>query len=149
MKSFATTILIQAPAERIWNLLIDGPGWPTWNPTVERVEGTIAQGERITVHAKIAPGRAFPVVVSDLIAPQKMVWTGAMPLGLFTGQRTYLLLPQTDGNVEFSMREEFTGPLAPLFTRSIPDLQPAFEAFAAGLKQHAEKSSQAEKSIAE
>ena len=95
MKSFATTILIQAPAERI------------------------------TVHAKIAPGRAFPVVVSELTAPQKMIWTGAMPLGLFTG------------------------PLAPLFTRSIPDLQPAFEAIAAGLKQHAEKHSQAEQSIAE
>ena len=138
MKFFATKLKINAPAETIWALLSDGPGWPTWNPTVDRVEGKIAQGEKIMVHAKISPGRAFPVVVSIFTPPQKMVWTGAMPLGLFTGERTYLLTPQDDGSVEFSMREEFTGPLAPIFTRSIPDLQPAFEAFAAGLKQHAE-----------
>jgi hypothetical protein len=140
MKFFATKTTIQAPAEAIWNLLTDGPNWTAWNPTVDRVEGTIAQGQKITVHAKISPGRAFPVVVSTLTSPEKMVWTGAMPLGLFTGERTYLLTPQDDGSVEFSMREEFTGLLAPLFTRSIPDLQPAFEAFAAGLKEHAETS---------
>ncbi|WP_309713607.1 SRPBCC domain-containing protein [Armatimonas sp.] len=138
MKFFATKTTIKAPAETIWSLLTDGPSWPTWNPTVDRIEGTIAQGQKITVHAKISPGRTFPVVVSTFTPPQKMVWTGAMPLGLFTGERTYLLTPQDDGSVEFSMREAFTGPLAPLFTRSIPDLQPAFEAFAAGLKGHAE-----------
>lgn len=139
MKFFATSTTINASPETLWGLLTDGPNWPTWNPTVERVEGTIALGQKITVHAKIAPSRAFPVVVSELTPPQKMVWTGAMPLGLFTGQRTYLLSLQADGSTLFSMREEFTGLLAPLFTRSIPDLQPAFEAFAAGLKQHAEQ----------
>jgi hypothetical protein len=35
------------------------------------------------------------------------------------------------------MREEFGGLLAPLVTRSISDLQPAFDAFAGDLKRHA------------
>jgi hypothetical protein len=42
--------------------------------------------------------------------------------------------------VEFIMREDFTGPLAPLITRSIPDLQPAFDEVAAALKHRAEQS---------
>jgi hypothetical protein len=37
------------------------------------------------------------------------------------------------------MREEFRGLLAPLITRSIPDLQPAFDTFAADLKRRAER----------
>jgi hypothetical protein len=36
------------------------------------------------------------------------------------------------------MQERFTGLLAPLIGRSIPDLQPSFDAFAADLKRWAE-----------
>ena len=36
------------------------------------------------------------------------------------------------------MREEYTGILAPLVVRSIPDLQPAFDEFANDLKRAAE-----------
>ena len=38
------------------------------------------------------------------------------------------------------MREEFSGLLAPLITRSIPDLQPSFDRFTADLKSRAERS---------
>jgi hypothetical protein len=38
------------------------------------------------------------------------------------------------------MREEYTGPLAGLITRSIPDLAPSFVRFAEGLKQRVERS---------
>ncbi len=139
MKEFATTITIRATAGSIWNILIDAPRWAEWNTTVDRVDGTIAAGEKITVHARISPGRAFPVTVSEFVPNQKMVWSSAMPLGLFKGARTYTLTPLPDGeSVEYSMREVFSGPLAPMITKSIPDLQPAFEEFAQALKAHAE-----------
>ena len=63
-----------------------------------------------------------------------------MPLGLFKGERTYQLRQVASGGVEFAMREDYTGLLAPLFTKSIPDLQPAFDEFAACLKSRAERS---------
>jgi hypothetical protein len=37
------------------------------------------------------------------------------------------------------MREQYSGPLAGLVTRSIPDLQPAFDEFAQALKHRAEQ----------
>ena len=67
-----------------------------------------------------------------------MVWTGGMPLGLFKGERTYTLVPDRDG-VIFSMTEVYSGPMAGMITKSIPDLQPAFDEFGACLKQAAEK----------
>lgn len=138
MKAFSVTTTIRATPESVWALLTDAPHYPNWNRTVSKVEGRIAPGERIVVHAKINPGRAFPVKVKEFQRPQRMLWSGGMPLGLFKGERTFQLSPQSDNQVEFSMREEYTGLLAPLITRSIPDLQPAFDEFAANLKQAAE-----------
>lgn len=139
MKSFRTTLLIDAPTSRVWSLLTDLPEWPRWNTTVDKVEGSIGLGSRVTVYAKASPGRAFPLTVSELVPQQRMVWRGGMPLGLFTGTRTYTLSPQPGNGVEFAMAEVFAGWLAPLITRSIPDLQPSFEEFARCLKMAAER----------
>ncbi len=137
MKTFATTTTIDASPEAIWAILTDGQAYPVWNTTVTAVEGRIAGGETVTVHAKIAPGRAFPVKVVAFDAPRRMVWSSGMPLGLFRGERVFELRPE-GGRVAFSMREEYTGAMAGLITKSIPDLQPAFDEFAACLKARAE-----------
>jgi hypothetical protein len=138
MKSFSTTIEIQSSPETVWAILTNGAAWTNWNSTIDKVEGTIAPGEKITVFSKVSPGRAFPLKVSEYVPGQRMVWSGGMPLGLFKGQRTYTLTPKGKG-VEFGIREEFSGLMAPLITKSIPDLQPSFETFAADLKRRAER----------
>jgi hypothetical protein len=137
MRAFDAAATIHASPERIWALLTEAGGYPAWNPTVERIDGRIAPGETITVHAKASPGRAFPVRVVGFAPAQRMVWSSGMPLGLFKGERVFTLTPAS-GAVEFRMREEYTGLLAGLIGRSIPDLQPAFEEFALALKKRAE-----------
>lgn len=139
MLTFQTSTEIKANPERIWSLLTDASGYPSWNTTVDRVEGRIAPGEKIKVHAKISPGRAFPVKVLELTPPERMVWGGGMPLGLFKGIRTFTLTrsPGSD-SVRFEMREVFSGPLSALIERTLPNLQPAFDEFAASLKRRAE-----------
>jgi len=140
MKTCQSRISIRATPGRIWSILTDASGYPRWNPTVTGVDGRIALDERITVHAKISPGRAFPVRVVAADAPRRMVWRGGMPLGLFVGERVFTLTPKAGGDeVEFEMRETFSGLLAPLIARTIPDLQPAFDEFAAALRREAEK----------
>ena len=54
-----------------------------------------------------------------------------MPLGLFTGVRSFRLAP-SDGGTRVTMREEYSGPLVGLMSRSIPDLQPSFERSSTG-----------------
>lgn len=140
MKAFEASLFIHAPAEVIWSVLTDAAKYPAWNTTVDKVEGRIASGEKITVFAKLSPGRAFPVTVTEFAPPHKMVWKGGMPLGLFTGERTFTITPAADGRVEFHMREVFSGLMAPLIEGSLPDMQPAFAEFAAGLKRACEAS---------
>jgi hypothetical protein len=66
-----------------------------------------------------------------------MTWSDGMPMGLFRGVRTFELADR-GGSTMFSMREVYSGPLAGLITRSIPDMTESFEQFADGLKTAAE-----------
>ena len=138
MKVFSAEINIVATPEAIWRILTDAPNYPTWDPGADRIEGTIAEGEKITAYTKLSPDRAFPVRVTEFVPGQRMTWTGGMPLGLFKGVRTFTLTPTGDGSTDFALREEFSGLLFPLFGRSLPDLTETFVDFCAGLKAHAE-----------
>ena len=137
MKHYEAAADIAAPAERVWQVLTDARAYPDWDSGVERVEGDIRPGATIKVHSEANPGRAFPVKVAELEPARRMVWRGGMPLGLFRGVRTFEL-SERDGRTAFRMREEFTGPLLPLIWRSMPDLGPSFDQFAAGLKARSE-----------
>jgi hypothetical protein len=139
MKTFQVSTCIRATKDALWEILTDASKYATWNTTVDKVEGRIAPDEKVTVHAKINPGRAFPVKVTAFVPGQRMVWTGGMPLGLFKGERTFTLTQRDDGQVEFRMAEAYSGLLSPLIERSLPNLQPAFDEFAAALKKRAER----------
>ena len=139
MKYYESASSINASPESIWTILTDAPGLSTWDSGVVRVEGRIAPGETIRVFSSVNPSRAFPVKVTDFVPGQKMTWTGGMPFGLFKGVRSYTLTPEEGGVARFKMREEYTGLLLPLMWKSIPDLQPSFDQFAAGLKKRAEQ----------
>ena len=138
MKEFSATTTIEASPDTVWAILTDAPGYPEWDPGVDRIEGTIAAGEKITAYTKLSPGRAFPVTVTEFVPGQRMTWSGGMPLGLFKGERTFTLTPRSNGPIEFTVREVFSGPLLPLIGRSLPNMSAVFEQFVAGLKNQAE-----------
>jgi hypothetical protein len=139
MKFYEASSTIRATPETIWDILTDGPSYSTWDNGVVRLEGRILPGETIKVVSEANPDRTFPVKVSGWQPGVSMEWSGGMPLGLFRGVRTFSLRPGADGSTEFTVREEYTGPLLGLIWRTIPDLGPSFAKFAEGLKRHAEQ----------
>ncbi|KNG94048.1 SRPBCC domain-containing protein [Pseudaestuariivita atlantica] len=137
MRAFATSIDISAPPDRVWQVLTDAPTLAGGGFGILRIDGSIAQGQTFRLWSEVAPKRAFALTVVTMEAPRLMVWTSGMPFGLFRGTRRFNLSAH-GSQTRFDMRETFTGPLAPLFGRAIPDLQPSFDTFAAALKRHAE-----------
>jgi hypothetical protein len=138
-KSYEAKIAIHAPKQTIWAILTDANAYATWNTTIDKVEGTIALGEKLKIWAKISPGRAFPAKVSSLDAAEhRMVWSFSGPLGMFKGSRTFTL-EETNGVTEFHTREEFSGWLSGPITKKMPDLQPSFDEWARCLKARAEQ----------
>lgn len=134
--SFSTATEIAAPPEQVWNTLLQTERWPELDTSLERVDGQLGEGQRVVIKAA-AQSRPIKLKVTGWDPPHRLVLRGGMPLGLFTGTRTYHL-DADGGGTAFRMEEVYTGPLAGLIGRSIPDLQPSFDAFAAGLKSAAE-----------
>ncbi|MEO8689984.1 MAG: SRPBCC domain-containing protein [Solirubrobacteraceae bacterium] len=138
MRSYDAEATIEAKPETIWAILTDAPAYSEWDSGVQRVEGTIAPGQKLKVVSEANPGRAFPVKVTAFEPARAMTWSGGMPLGLFKGVRTFALTPNGT-TTRFTMREEYSGPMLPLIWRSMPDLGPSFAQFARGLKARAER----------
>src|SRR6478609_4456039 len=127
MKEYKASTTINASPEKIWAILLDGSKYPEWDPFADKIEGRIAPGETIKAYTKLSPGRAFPAKVTVFEPGRKMVWSGGMPLGLFKGERTFTLAPYGKGEVDFTVKEAFSGHMVPVIGGSIPDLAEAFQ----------------------
>lgn len=129
-------IAINASPETIWAVLTNAADYPNWNSTIDSIEGTIALDEKIKLHAKISPKRAFKLKVSEFSPSTKMVWSDGN--AMFKGVRTYTLEAMGNDTTVFTMHEVFTGAMLPMIKSSLPDFTNDFEAFAADLKRKAE-----------
>ncbi len=140
-RSYRVVRTIDAPAHTVWALLSDSSSYAAWNRAVVRISGDIHEGNTIELVSVASPKRTFKLRVAEMTAPSRMVWSDSMPLGLFTGTRTFTLTDRAGGSCEFTMVEEFAGPLAGLITKAIPDLTESFDLFADGLRAAAEAAS--------
>ena len=133
----AISTKIAASPDTIWALLTNAATFPKWNSTVSRIEGEIAEGQKLKLTVPSAPGRTFTPKVSSVHAGKSMIWSDGMA-PMFKGVRTFTLSPNEDGTTEFVMKEEFAGLMLPMIKGSLPDFGPVFEAYAADLKRAAE-----------
>ncbi|MBK7857058.1 MAG: SRPBCC domain-containing protein [Archangiaceae bacterium] len=135
---YSVAIQIAAPPAIVWALLTDAKGYPQWNSTVVKLDGTIAKGELIQLVAKVAPERTFSLKVSELEKPLHLVWEDGGKA--FSGVRTFTLTPGPDGaSTVFAMSETLSGRMLPMIEGSLPDFTPEFNGFARDLKVAAEK----------
>ena len=138
MRSFEAATRIDAGHDEVWARLVDVGGWRDWASGVDRVDGRVALGEKITIYATMIRNRPFTVTVTELRPGEAMRWRGGLPFGVAVIERTYALDAQDDGSTVLTVREDHTGPLADLLGRSTPDLNPSFRQFCAGIKALAE-----------
>ena len=138
MKSFSATTKINCTPEKIWSVLTDATSYTDWATGIHRLEGQIIDGGALKLFTASKPEQPMTLKVTQFVAPETFTLSGGLPFGLFRGNRTITLTPQSDSTTEFTMREVFVGPLSPLLGRMIPDLTPSFEAYAAGLKNKCE-----------
>jgi len=141
VRSFEAATRIDASPGIVWELLTDVGSWRDWDSGVDRVDGRVALGERLTIYATMIRSRPFPVTVVDLRPGEAMRWRGGLPFGLAIIERTYSLDAQDDGGTVLTVREQQTGPLSFWTERHTPDLNPSFRQFCAGLKEQAERRS--------
>jgi hypothetical protein len=143
MKELRSEIEIQAPAERVWQLLTDFPSFPQWNPFIRRASGAIRVGERLEVHIQPsgASGMTFRPTVLKAEPNRELRWLGHLLIsGFFDGEHIFTIEPLGESRVCFTQREVFTGLLVPVLARGLDtDTRRGFEEMNQALKVRAEQ----------
>ena len=119
MKELHTEIEINAPAEKVWQVLTDFAAYPDWNPFVRRGEGEIRVSARLHIYIQPSGGKGMSFRPTVLVADpnREFRWLGHLWLpGLFDGEHSFLIEPLGEGRVRFVQRERFGGLLLPLLS---------------------------------
>lgn len=138
-----TSIKIEAPPSRVWEVLTDQQSMGAWNPFIRSMAGPLKEGGRLLI--EIAPPNRRPMTfrpkVLRVVPDQELRWLGTLLIpGLFNGEHYFLLAPVGDKATRFTQGEEFRGLLVKPFERRgmLKATQQGFEAMNAALKARAE-----------
>lgn len=142
MKKLHTEIEIAAPPAVVWDTLVDFAAYPSWNPFVVSISGTVGVGEKLEVRLQPPGGRGatFRPTVTAVAEERRLEWLGRLLFrGLFDGRHQFQI-EATPSGTRFIQSEEFTGVLVPLFARSLDRATRAgFELMNQALKERAER----------
>jgi uncharacterized protein YndB with AHSA1/START domain len=147
-----TEILIDAPIETVWQVMLDIAEYRQWNPFVTHIacaDQPPQLGSDLTLHIHFANGMQRqeiervtrlepPAEVNRVItAALQYQFTGALHnWNLVRGQRLQVLNITLEGKTRYVTEENLTGWLS--WAAPIKQVQNGFERHAAGLKQRCE-----------
>ena len=144
MKSIETSIEIDAPAVRVWEVFSDFERYPDWNPFVVSLEGQVEVGEQIEARLTPPGGKSmtFKPEVLAFNSERELRWLGRLLIpGLFDGEHQFLLESLNADRTRFVQREEFRGLLVPLILKMVgKSTRAGFEAMNTALKRRVEGS---------
>jgi hypothetical protein len=117
-----TDIQIQAPVDKVWNVLTDLKSYCKWNPFIVESIGKAELGERLTCRPRVGKKRiaTFHPRVTSLVPEKVFAWTGHFLVpGIADGVHIFELKPEGDNGVRLVHRQEFSGIFMPLIWRRV------------------------------
>jgi hypothetical protein len=137
----STAVEIDAPPSRVWEVLVDLPAYPQWNPFIVQAEGNVAAGETLSLRMAL-PGRD-PMTIEPrllVVEPERELrWKGRLLIpGLFDGEHAFVLTPLENGRTRLDHFERFGGLLLPIARSMVYDATvESFHALNAALAKRA------------
>jgi hypothetical protein len=135
-------IEIDAPATRVWDILVDLQGYAAWNPFIVQASGQPRVDERLDITIA-APGLkpvSFRPKVMDFQPGHLLRWKGEYKVpGLFDGRHALVVDALGPDRSRFTTHEEVSGVLLPFLGKVMRASQNGFEQMASALKDRAEE----------
>lgn len=124
-------VIIDAPPDKVWAVIIDFPSYAEWNSQLAWLGGTAAPEAtlKLRLSAEGADPYEFQPVVSHFEPNVRFAWlarTGAPRV--FDGEHFFELEPLAGGKTRVVNREHYSGLLAPIIQRQ-PMMQGAPKGF--------------------
>jgi hypothetical protein len=106
---------VKAPADIVWEILADVPGWPRWSGLYPRASGVIGFGERLKLEVRV-PGHPPHAIEPEILEwePRELVhWKITSMMGLLESVRFFEIDALSEVGCIFSNGEMFGGFLGP------------------------------------
>ena len=114
MKQIHTEIEIDAPADRVWEVLTDFAAFPEWNPFIHSATGELSPGSRLNINLE---GMSFKPTLLKAEPGKELRWLGHLFLtSIFDGEHYFIIESLNDTKVRFIQGERFKGLRVPVFT---------------------------------
>jgi hypothetical protein len=144
VRRISAAIEIDAPPERVWEVLADFPAYAEWNPFMREVRGRPEVGARLRIRMRRKGGRwlSFRALITVADRPRELAWEGVglrghWP-GLVRGERRIRIEPRPGGGSRVEMRTTFTGLLSAAMGW-LDAYRPSFEQMERALKERSER----------
>ena len=97
-KTFRVEAVVPAPPEAVWAVLMDTDGYPEWNPVFVVVDGSYAEGAKVTNTVRFPDDSdvEMTATVKALVAERELRQSGGIP-GVLTFDHRWLLEPVEGG----------------------------------------------------
>jgi hypothetical protein len=117
----ADPVHIEATPEQVWAVLTDFESFPRWNPFIRRASGTVAPGQKLSIHLRLYGKTLVPFQpkLTMVEEPNELRWLARMGLpGVMDVERFFIIEPAEGGGTTFRQGEDCTGAFATPFLKT-------------------------------
>jgi hypothetical protein len=149
MITVATSIQIAAPADKIWDVLVDLEKYPDWNPMFKTATGSVSVDQMLTISVRSQKLVMTPTIL--VATPgQELRWLGSIGgfPGMLDGNHYHIITDNGDGTCTFDHGEQLSGCLVPILdnlTGMFKNFEKGFLALNKSLKTRCEEESPSNK----
>lgn len=133
-----TDITISAPAQHVWNMLVNVDNYETWNPFFIKGSGIIqTAGEKLSL--QLSNGKIIKPTVKVFDIAKELRWDGAILGNWFFGGSHYFYLKSVNTHTTLVTHgEDFWGLIPKLMPSFIHKIKLDYQKVNDSLKQHCE-----------
>lgn len=132
---------IAAPAERVWEILVDVERYGEWNPFTSKAETNLEIGSGVELYVRLGPLKLWQSERVEAVDPPSLLaWSTKMGAPwLLSARREQRLDVLSDSSCRYVSTDAFNGLLTPLVVLLFGALiRRGFNAMAVALKERAE-----------
>lgn len=134
-------IVINAPAEVVWSVIVDFAAYPLWNRFCPQIEGELKVGAPLAMKVDLGNGLQEQVeYITAIEAPQRIVWSMEnKPDDPIHADRSQIITPIDAESCRYVSMDEFAGPMVPSMMEALAEeVERGFNRCAEDLKARAE-----------
>lgn len=143
LKRLEKSIVINASAEKVWQVLTDFQNWENWNTFITKSEGIAEEGTKLTnTFDNDGKQMVFKPKILKAEPNKELVWIGRLFMpGIFDGTHGFRIEEIGPNQIRFTNYESFKGLLSGVIMKKIYDKTAAgFDQMNLELKAQAEQS---------